>query len=480
MDIVTIVMDIKSAPSKICFSKNLFTGADMRIKSSQQYFDFSEPSSLKIVQEYRQKYQKISDLLDQNPQILTLAHMDWAKLLSSSPKGRSGYSSEQLLRTLMVMFIEQEDYRGTVILVDTSDVLRPFARLAPRATMDFTFLNKAYNALGSKTLEQINAVLNDFATSQNMINGEKQRMDTTAYETNIHYPTDSSLLWDSFRTLSRLLRTVLTDLPQLDLHHRFHDKKIKKLATYIARNASSKRKATQRKVKRQYAQLIQRIRWIHGVAKAVYDKVSKTDYDVSALGHYLPLVHKIVDQADKRVLKGEKVPPDEKLYSLFESHTELIVRGKAGKPIEFGHKILIAQTAGKYIHYYQVMEKQIADKDLLVPAIDAHKNLFGCYPQVLTTDKGFYESMQQIAELEGKIPVVSIAKKGRRTQAELERETSEAFMDAQRFRAGSEGSISVLKRAFKLGRCQFKGFKNYAASVGFAVLCHNLVLLTKL
>ena len=452
----------------------------MRPKSSQQYFDFSEPSSLKIVQEYRVKFQKLSNLLDQNPHILTLAHKDWAKLLSSSRKGRSGYSSEQLLRTLLVMFIEQKGYRGTVILVDTSDILRPFVRLAPRATMDFTFLNKAFNALGAKTLELINAVLTDFATSQKLIHGEKQRMDTTAYETNIHYPTDSSLLWDSFRTLSSLLRTILRDLPQLDLHHRFHDKKIKKLATYIARNASSKRKTTQRKVKRQYAQLIKRVRWIHGIAQGIYDKVSKTEYAVTTLRHYLPLVYKIIEQADRRILKGAKVPPDEKLYSLFESHTELIKRGKAGKPIEFGHKILIAQTAEKYIHHYQVMEKQIADKDLLVPAIEAHKDSFGHYPQVLSTDKGFYESMQQIAELEGKIPVVSIAKKGRRTQAELERETSEAFIDGQRFRAGSEGSISVLKRAFKLGRCLFKGFKNYAASVGFAVLCHNLVLLTKL
>jgi IS5 family transposase len=379
-----------------------------------------------------------------------------------------------------VMFIEQRGYRGTVILVDTSDVLRPFVRLAPRATMDFTFLNKAFNALGPKTLELINAVLTDFATSQKLIHGEKQRMDTTAYETSIHYPTDSSLLWDSFRTLSSLLRTILKDLPQLNLHHRFHDKKIKKLATYIARNASSKRKTTRRKVKRQYAQLIKRVRWIHRIAQEIYDRVSKTEYTVTTLGHYLPLVCKIIDQADRRILKGEKVPPDEKLYSLFESHTELIVRGKAGKPIEFGHKILIAQTAEKYIHHYQVMEKQIADKDLLAPAVEAHKNLFGSYPQVLSTDKGFYESMQQIAELEGKIPVVSIAKKGRRTQAELERETSEAFIDGQRFRAGSEGSISVLKRAFKLGRCLFKGYKNYAASVGFAVLCHNLVLLTKL
>jgi IS5 family transposase len=146
------------------------------------------------------------------------------------------------------MFIERKDYRGTVILVDTSDVLRPFVRLAPRATMDFTFLNKAYNALGPKTLEQMHTVLTNFATSQELISGDKQRMDTTAYETNIHYPTDSSLLWDSFRTLSSQLRTILKDLPQRDSHHRFHDKKIKQLAIYIARNASSKRKSTQRKV----------------------------------------------------------------------------------------------------------------------------------------------------------------------------------------------------------------------------------------
>lgn len=452
----------------------------MRTKSSQQYFNFSETSSLDIVEAYRQKYQRVSELLDQNPQLLDLVHKDWAKLLSSSPKGRSGFSSEQLLRALLVMFVEQKDYRGTIILIANSDFLKHFVRLAPKKIMDFTFLNKAYNALGPKTHEQMHRVLNDFAVSQQMISGDKQRMDTTAYETNIHYPTDSSLLWDSFRTLSNLLRTILNDLPQLDLHHRFHDKKAKKLATYIARNASSKRKSTQRKVKRQYATLIQRVHWIHGIGQTVYNIVSKTDYDVAALGCYLPLVDKIINQADRRILRGEKVPPDEKLYSLFESHTELIVRGKAGKPIEFGHKILIAQTAEKYIHHYQVMERQIADKDLLASAVEAHRDLFNSYPQVLSTDKGFYESMEQITELQDKIPVVSIAKKGRRSQAELERETSEEFIDGQRFRAGSEGSISVLKRAFKLGKCFFKGYKNYAASVGFAVLCHNLVLLTKL
>ena len=126
------------------------------------------------------------------------------------------------------------------------------------------------------------------------------------------------------------------------------------------------------------------------------------------------------------------------------------------------------------------MPKRIEDKDLLEPAVESHRTLFGRYPDLLTTDKGFYESMKQIAGLEEKIGIVSIAKKGRRTREEYERETSEAFIEAQRFRAGAEGSISVLKRAFKLGRCLFKGFKHYAAGVGLAVLCHNLVLLTRL
>ena len=198
------------------------------------------------------------------------------------------------------------------------------------------------------------------------------------------------------------------------------------------------------------------------------------------MAHYLPLVRQIVLQADQRVLQEIKLTADEKLYSLFEEHTELIKRGKAGKMIEFGHKILLAQTGEKFIHHYQVMATRREDKDLLEPALEAHKELFGRYPELAAADKGFYESMKQIAALEGKIETVSIGKKGRRNSPEQARESSEAFVEGQRFRAGVEGSISVLKRAFHLRRCLFKGFKNYAASVGLAVLCHNLVLLTRL
>ena len=448
--------------------------------SSEQYFNFMGESSLKIVNDYREQYEQLSLLLDANPALLSLAHQDWAKWLSTSDEGRDGYTSEQLLRALLVLFLEGKTYRNTVILIDNSEFLQYFMRLGVKPTMDFTFLNRAYTCLRARTLDKMNAILTHYAITAEMISGEKQRMDTTVVETNIHYPTDSSLLWDSFRTVARLVRSVQKELPQLGLNHRFHDKKIKKLATFIARNASSKSKKTQRQVKKTYATLIDRLWWILGVGRQVERCLTRAGYTVEALSHYLPLVARIVDQAARRVLKGQTVPPDEKLYSLFEEHTELIVRGKAGKPVEFGHKILVAQTGEKFIHHYAVMEKKIEDKELLKPAVKVHKKLFGQYPNVLSTDKGFYESMQQIEGLEEKIPVVSIAKKGRRNQAEYERETSDAFIDGQRFRAGSEGSISVLKRAFKLGKCFFKGFKNYAASVGFAVLCHNLVLLTRL
>jgi IS5 family transposase len=314
---------------------------------------------------------------------------------------------------------------------------------------------------------------------QEKISPEKERLDTTVYETNIHYPTDSSLLWDSFRTVARLVRDLQKDLPHLGLRHRFHDRKVKKLATFIGRHMGHKSKSTQRAVRRHYRMLIQSVRWIHGVGVAVLAQVVAAGYDAAELAHYLPLVARIIEQAHQRVLEGVMPPADEKLYSLFEEHTELIQRGKAAKP-EFGHKILLAQTGEKFIHYYQVPPRRKEDPELLPGALEAHRELFGQYPELAATDKGFYTSREQIAALEEKIATVSMGKKGRRTPAEYRRETRPEFIEGQRFRAGCEGSISVLKRAFKLGRCLFKGFKHYAASVGLAVLCHNLVLLTRL
>jgi IS5 family transposase len=437
---------------------------------------------VKVVKEYRAKYAAMGELLESNSRLVSLVHRDVSRLLSVSRKGRKGdYTSEEILRSLIVMFVEGDSYRDVVIRIDTSDFLREFVGLGFKPMMDYTFLSKAYGVLSPETWEAMNGVLGEYAREEEKISGEQLRVDTTVYETNIHYPTDSSLLWDSFRTLARLLKEIRAEMELVGLRHRFHVRKVKKLAYFISRNGGSTSKRKQRKVKGVYGTLIQRVTWIAGVAREAIQRLSGVvDCDVSELEHYVPIVERIIYQSEKRVLEGVKLAAEEKVYSLFEEHTELLKRGKAGKPVEFGHKVLVAQSEEKFITHYAVFPKREEDKDLVAGTLAAHEALFGDVPSVLAADKGFYESREQLSELGERIETVSIAKKGSRTAEEKERESTEAFKEGQRFRAGSEGSISVLKRAFKLNRCLFKGFRNYAASVGCAVFCHNLVLLTRL
>ena len=450
----------------------------------QEYLDFSTKSTLKVVKEYRAKYEGIGLMLEANPKILDIAHRDFSRVLSQSGYGRGGFTSEQILRSIIVMFIEEKSYRDAVILVENSEFLRNFIKLGNKVMMDFTFLCKAFTALSEETWKAINGALSGYAKKEEKITAEKVRLDTTAYETNIHYPTDSSLLWDSYRTSARLMRDVSDEMRQRGLTHRFHTKKVRKLALYISRNSGKKEKGVQKKIKSVYRSLIERVKWIVSVS-GVAEKLLSQSGDIKAktaaveLKHYLPIEKKIISQAERRVIMGEQVPSEEKVYSLFEEHTELIKRGKAGKPIEFGHKVLLAETGEKFIIHYETMPKQKADKELIKDSLTVHDKVFGSRLAILAGDKGFYESREQIQSLSEKIETVSICKKGRRTTEEDRRESTEEFKAGQRFRAGIEGTISVLKRAFKLSKCFFKGFKNFASSVGCAVFCHNLVMLAR-
>ena len=448
----------------------------------QEYLDFSNKSTLKVVREYRAKYDGIGLTLEANPRILDIAHEDFSKFLSKSEYGRRGFTSEQILRSIIVMFIEEKSYRDAVIMVENSEYLRNFIKLGNKTMMDFTFLCKAYSALSEDTWKTINEALSGYAKKEKKITAEKLRLDTTAYEANIHYPTDSSLLWDSYRTLARVMRNASDEMRSVGLVQRFHTKKVRKLALFISRNGDKKDRRVQQKLKNTYKKLIDRVKWIASVGEVAMRLLSQTldlTGTVAELKHYLPVIGKITGQAERRVLLGEQVPSGEKVYSLFEEHTELIKRGKARKPIEFGHKVLLAETGEKFIIHYETMPRQKADKELIEATLKTHAKVFRCRPEVLAGDKGFYESREQLENLEKKIDTVSICKKGRRTEEEDHRESTEEFKAGQRFRAGIEGTISVLKRAFKLGRCFFKGFKNFASSVGCAVFCHNLVMLTR-
>ena len=360
----------------------------MRTKMSlQEYLEFGKGSSksdLKVVKEWQEKYLAIDKVLLQNRQIIQLAHEDFTQWLSESTGGRrSRYTTEEIVRTLIVMFLEQDSYRDAVVRISGNQFLRQFVGLGQdRVMMDYTFLSRCLSALQPETMEAINEQLAQYARDEEQISAEKLRADTTVVETNVHYPTDSSLLWDCFRVMSRLLKEIQGELKNVPVRHRFHTRKAKKRFYYIARYAKSPSKKRKRQVKRKYKELIQQVRWIIGVSEELRGLLHPTSGMASLLLYYEDLARRVVEQTQSRIVHGVVLPADQKVYSIFESHTELIKRGKAGKTMEFGHKILFAQTAEKFISQYKVMEKREEDNTLVSEVLENHQALFEDMPEI--------------------------------------------------------------------------------------------------
>ncbi|HME69276.1 MAG TPA: transposase [Myxococcota bacterium] len=311
-------------------------------------------------------------------------------------------------------------------------------------------------------------------------------------ETNIHWPTDSTLLWDGYRLLGRGIEQARKFDPDLVGSGRLHPRRAKREALAITRQAA-RRGGDAQALKPLYRRLLGRVEglcgWALRIAKDLNERIASGRYDawehavaealVQEITRTHELVRRVADQARRRVLQGESVPNHKKLFSLFEPHTELLKRGKAGKEIEFGHMVQIQQVPGKFITDYEVFAHKPTEHALLAPALASHRALFGSLPAQLTADKGYYESMERIRELEQRIPVVSIAKKGMRTAQETARESDPLFRHAQAFRAGVEGTISFLKRVLRLGRCFNKGWEHFVATVGMTIFAHNLLVLAR-
>jgi IS5 family transposase len=275
---------------------------------------------------------------------------------------------------------------------------------------------------------------------------------------------------------ARLLRWGREICPE-SCPHRFHDRKIKKLYLFITRYSTSKSKKRLRKVKAAFRMLIERVGGIVEIVRQFCEfaaQSSEMDLKVVAaeLNGFLPAMTTVVHNARRAQIEGETVPACERVFSIFEPHTELIKRGRRAKPVEFGHMILLCQTPEKFITDYDVMPERIADCELTEAVIDRHEELFGETPEVVAGDKGFCPAAEKYAELEERVDTLAIPRRTRDF-------ADEVMSYWQAFRAGIEGTISGLKRAFRLARCFYRGFKSFAASVGLGVFCHNLIVLAK-
>jgi len=446
-----------------------------RKKEAVLCFESNDDGLPKVVREYRDRYRAISQVLDDNPKILAAVHGDILTLSAGDSQGRGGnYTSENILRALVVQHIEGLPFRDAVIRIGGDGFLQDFLRMRKRLVMDFTFLDKCFLAIEPKTWKGINELLGQYGVAQGAVNPKVIRADTTVVESNIHYPTDSSLLWDTWRVATRLLERAREILRE-SVPHRFHNCKIKWLYLYITRYMPSKSESRQRQVKANFRTLIERTEWIVAIAGdfcKAYRSSSNLELSAVALElqAYLPSMRTVAATARRANVDGETVPASKRVFSLFEPHTELIQRGRRQKPVEFGHKVLLCETAEKFITDYEVYEKQQPDSDLTQPVIERHEKLFGERPKVLAADKGFCPEKNKFEELAKLVANLAIP---RRMQDFMDK----LLASCQAFRAGIEGTISGLKRAFRWVRCFFRGFKGFARAVGLGVFCHNLIVL---
>jgi len=439
-------------------------------------FESSDEGLPKVVRDYRDRYRAISQVLDRNPEILDLVHKDLQKLSEGDSRGRGGdYTSENILRALVVQHREGLPFREAVIRIGSDPFLQDFLRMRKRPVMDFTFLDRCFLAIRPETWKRVNDLLGRHAVQEKVVEPAVIRADTTVVETNIHYPTDASLLWDTWRVASRLLKEA-REVDAASCPHRFHDRKIKRLYLYVTRYMPSTSKRRQQKVKASFRMLIERTGWIVAIAAEFCGLAASRGNGLTGLAleleAYLPAMKKIVATARRAQLEGETVPASERVFSLFEQHTELIKRGRRQKPVEFGHKVLLCQSAEKFITDYEVYETQHADCELTESVIERHEKLFGTRPEVLAADKGFCPAEEKYEELRRQVQTLAIP---RRMQDFVDK----VLAHWQAFRAGIEGTISGLKRAFRLVRCFFKGFRSFQRAVGLGVFCHNLIVLAE-
>lgn len=431
----------------------------------------------KSVLDWRKKYKGISRVLDDHPEVLDLVHEDLRKLSQKGNKGREGdFTSETILRALVVHAIEGGSLRETVLRIADSDFLQDFLRTRKRAVMDHSFLDRCLQAVRPGTWKRVNELLAQQAAKKKAITTSTIRTDTTVVETNIHWPTDASLLWDTWRVASRLLKRGRKIVAE-SCPHRFHDKKIKRLYLFITRYIKSPSKQRKRKVKAAFRKLIGRVEWIVETGGIFCQFAAGwNDWELSAvadqLKSFLPSMKKVVAQARRAQWEGETVPAAERVFSIFEPHTELIKRGRHQKPVEFGHAVLFCQTPEKFISDYEAFEERPADCSLPGEVIERHEKRFGKRPEVLAADKGFCPDAAKYAELEKQVGTLAIPRRMRDF-------ADKVLAMWQAFRAGIEGTISGLKRAFRLARCFYRGFKHFQGAIGLAVFSHNLIVLAQ-
>jgi len=433
--------------------------------------------------------QTICDFLDQQAEMIEQVRADLERGLKKPTTGRNGLTASQVLRSLVLMRVKNWDLRELSERIADGYTLRQFTDFRSHPVPKHDAFHRAFNRLTPQTLQDINELLVKVAVDLGLEDGNRLRVDTTVVETDIHHPTDNTLLWDTVRVLTRLVGCLGEAVGQAVQGFRNHTRAARRRMQQIQRMTAKQRQEQQTKKYRELIGITEEVvsgaRRVLQRTRKAHSKDLRTDLTIRQLRqeieHYCQLGERVIAQAQRRVLEGEQVPSAEKVYSIFEPHTDLIKRGKVETPIEFGHKVFLAESAQGLITQYQVLDGNPADEDQVAASLQRHQKTFGHAPDWYSSDRGFYsEKNVQTCQEEG-VKVASLPQRGgKKTPAREAYEKSANFKKGQRFRAGIEGRISVLFRGRGMKRCLAEGREHFELLVGAAVLANNLLRIADL
>jgi len=386
----------------------------------------------------------------------------------SRTRGRRGYPAEIVLRMLLLKHIRNWSFGELEREVRPNLVYREFTRIGSGKVPDAKALGRQAQALDPKVVEQIHRRVVELAVEHKVVQGRKMRVDTTVCETNIHYPTDSSLLGDGDRVLTRLMKKVTAIAGAVGTKVRDSMRNVQRRVAEIARVSRTKGEQGKKKLQPLYGKLLGITTRVVAQAKRFSAEIAsgvKRSSDIlqqaklhalkSQIDDMVGTVKKVIHQTKERVFGGN-THVEGKILSVFETTTEVIRKGKASKPTEFGKMIKIQEAENQIVIDFEVYDQRPSDSDLLIPAIETHQTLLGRTPDLAAADAAFYSAKNVAKAEEMGVKRVSVPNRSTKSAARKQYQKQRWFKKGQKWRTGCEGRISLLKRRHGLRRSLYK------------------------
>ncbi|MGH8614704.1 MAG: ISNCY family transposase [Gammaproteobacteria bacterium] len=417
----------------------------------------------------------ISQWLDQHHALSGLVAEDLRRY-GIKETGRQGLPAEAVLRCALLKQHRQLSYQELAFHLEDSSSFRAFARLPRSWSPKKSVLHQTISTIRAETWEQINRVLLASAGQEKLEHGRVVRLDSTVTAALLHEPSDSSLLWDAVRVMTRLLCEADGLIGGIGLLWRDHRRAAKKRARAI-RYAGARPKRVQ--LYRELIKITQAtLAYLRQAAAQLTMTISPfIELWHANVRHYQPLIEQIITQTQRRVLAGESVAAGEKLVSLFEPHADIIVKGS--REVEYGHKLNLTTGRSGLILDLVIEAGNPADSDRLLPMLERHIALYGEAPLQAAADGGFAtrDNLSQ-AKARGVRDMAFHKKRGLRIEDMVK--SRWVYRKLRNFRAGIEAHISCLKRAYGLARCTWRGLGHFRAYVWSSVVAYNLALFVRL